>query len=177
MFKEETKEERLKRLYNNAYNIVKECIGEDVVNQKARKVIAVEIDKKAKTRHGQCRYKHGECVIGISDYMFETNDYEIITTLIHEILHTFTDTRGHDYKWQWYANKINKQTEYNITRCRTIIGHTQQYKYEITCENCGKIYHRHRIEYDKWTNGYYLCGKCKCSQFRIVDLDKTETIL
>lgn len=176
MFKEETKEERLKRLYKNAYDIVIQCIGEDVVKQQARKVDDVVIDR-AKRRNGECRYIYGRCVIGISNHMFETNDYEITTTLIHEILHTFKDTRGHDYKWKWYANKINEQTDYNITRCRTIVGHTKQYKYEITCENCGHIYRRYRISYDDWARGYYRCGKCKCDKFRIVDLDKQETIL
>lgn len=173
----ETKQERLQRLYESAYDLVKDVIGKDRVKEQARKIIGVEIDKKAKTRNGQCRYKNGNCIIGISDYMFECSDVEIMTTLIHEILHTFKDTKGHDYKWKWYAKKITDNTEYTITRCRYVVGHTTQYKYEITCENCGKIYHRHRIQYDNWYNHYYRCGKCKSSDFRIVDLEKAETIL
>lgn len=173
----ETKEERLQRLYENAYKIVINCIGEDRVKEKAKKIIRVEIDKKAKTRNGRCSYRNGSCIIGISDYMFETNDFEIMTTLIHEILHTFKDTKGHDYMWKWYAKQISDNTEYQITRCRTILSVEKKYKYEITCEHCGKIYNRHRIEYNKWTNHYYRCGKCKHNKFRIVDLDKTEIIL
>ena len=34
-------------------------------------------------------------------------DNIIKDTLIHEMLHTLQDTKGHDTKWKWYADRVN----------------------------------------------------------------------
>lgn len=104
-----------------------------------------------------------------------TLDLEMIDTLIHEILHTFKDTRGHDYKWEYYANKISNNTSYSITRTKSVVGVDRGWKYTITCEKCGKVFHCYRLsKYKKYglLNGGYACPKCKGTVFSIEEVNK-----
>lgn len=164
--------ERLINNYNLALNTVCDIIGREEVKKKMRKVIKLDISPRATKRHGICKYINNNCIIEVSKHLFEVDDKEMITTLIHEILHTFKDTKGHDYKWKWYVNKINNNTEYKITRTRNIEGIEMPNTYEIKiiCDGCGNVVRQQRLSTKKRhaiDNKKCYCLKCKSHDFKI----------
>ena len=162
--------ERLKKNYEIALNTIYEVMGKKEVKQQMRKVIDVRISPRAVSRHGVCRYINGGCIIEVSKYLFECSDYEMINTLIHEVLHTFKDAKGHGTMWQWYANQINKNTDYKITRCRDIEREEKNYKFNIICNGCGNKIKRYRISNKMriWiSNNKCFCRRCGSHSLRI----------
>lgn len=159
--------EILEKNYNIALDIVKNVIGKEIVKEQMRNVVKVGISPRAIKRNGVCKIKYNECVIEISKKMFNFNEDEMMNTLIHEILHTFKDTKGHDKKWKYYADKISKNTKYKITRTRDIKEDIceKNYKWKITCLDCNKSWYKCRItmkamlQYNQGFRYHKECGK------------------
>ncbi len=174
-------DERLEKNYNTALNIVYNVIGKNEVKKLMRKVVEVKISPRAVRRHGVCRYENGNCIIEVSKHLFRVDDKEMINTLIHEILHTFKDTKGHNYKWKWYAKKISDNTEYKIERTGTSEALTiDDYNYLITCVKCGNKIKRHRISQrfiNSCSKKSCYCTKCHGQDFKIIDLKDNRIIL
>lgn len=167
---------RLKRLFEESKQEV-ESIG-----IKLKKGITIKIATRQCKRYGVCKHKKN---IEVSGWIFNLDDKQIKNTIIHEILHTLDDTRGHNYKWKWYASKVNKELGYDIAR----LGSTKNdfaklgledkraelcgYKYEIVCDGCGITSYRNRLsEHQRklHNNGCYTCRHCKGTSFTIKDL-------
>lgn len=144
----------------------------------------------AKRRLGQCVSKK---YINISKWLLEVaSDKEIKNAIIHEIIHTFKDTKGHDYKWKWYANKVNSFGVYNITRLANVqkimnnngIDENKQkdilnYRYEIECKKCGTVYYKRKIMSNtilQYKNHCRIHTKCGGKDFIVKDL-KTNKII
>ena len=166
-----TKEKRLKINYNIALNIVYKVIGKKVTKNKMRPIIKVGISPRAISRYGICKYKDNGCVIEVSKLLFELDDKYMIETLIHEILHTFKDTKGHNYMWKYYANKISKNSEYSIKRTSNYESKNMDYKINIKCLKCGKIYSQHRInkrKIDSIKNNRCRCTICGGNSFEFL---------
>lgn len=172
---------RLEKNYYIALNIIKNIIGEDVVKKQMRKVLEVKISPRAKHRLGVCKYKKDVCVIEVSKCLFRVDDKEMINVLIHEILHTFKDTDGHNYKWKWYANKISNNTEYKISRTgKTEALTIDDYNYLVTCVKCGNKIKRFRLSkksINSLSNKSCYCPKCYGRDFKIIDLKENKVIL
>ena len=146
------------------------------------------INYRAKQRLGQCCEKRN---INISSWLLEIGlDHDIKNTIIHEILHTFKDTIGHKAKWQYYASYVNNRTNYHITRTTSInkiyarANKTRprrevSYKYEITCEKCGKVFYRQKMTkriFDSFTQGTMVHKSCGGHDFKIVDIKNCEVL-
>lgn len=177
-------EEKLKRLSKESENELKN-IG---LGSMLKKDINYTINYKAKKRLGQCCNKKD---INISSWLLEiATEHDIKNTIIHEILHTFEDTIGHKEKWQYYANYVNTRTNYHIKRLANIGAiyenakvvpplRQKQYKWEITCEKCGKVFYRQRMTtrtLNNFTSGNMVHKSCGGNEFRIVDLNSCEVI-
>lgn len=176
--------EKLKRLADESIAELK-SIG---LGDKIKEDITFEINFRAKKRLGQCcERKH----INISSWLLEVGiDKDIKNTIIHEILHTFEDTKGHDYKWRYYANMVNNKLDYHIDRTTNINGvyarankirpkKATHYKWEITCTKCGRVWKWQRLTtkgLNAFTSGNRYHKSCGGTDFRIVDLDKCEEI-
>ena len=147
------------------------------------------INYKAKKRLGQCAGNKRD--INISSWLLEIGlDHDIKNTIIHEILHTFKDTIGHKARWQYYAGYVNNRTDYHITRTTSIDNiyarankvrprREMGYKYEITCEKCGKVFYRQKMTtrvLNDFTRGNRVHKYCGGNDFRIVDLNSCEEI-
>ena len=146
------------------------------------------INYRAKKRLGQCCKKQD---INISSWLLEIgDDHDIKNTIIHEILHTFEDTIGHKAKWQYYANYVNNRTDYHITRLANVDGiyaranktrprREVSYKYEITCEKCGKVFYRQKMTkriFNSFTQGTMIHKSCGGHDFKIVDIKNCEVL-
>lgn len=146
------------------------------------------INYRAKQRLGQCVNGRD---INISSWLLEIGlDHDIKNTIIHEILHTFKDTIGHKAKWQYYARYVNNRTDYHITRTTSIDGvyaranktrprREVSYKYEITCEKCGRVFYRQKMTkrtFDNFTQGTMIHKSCGGHDFKIVDIKNCEVL-
>ena len=138
-------EKKLQIEYQIALEIVKSVIGKEIVEKQMRKVEKVGISPKAIRRNGCCKIRGNKCTIELSKKMFDLGEKERITTLIHEIIHTFKNCKGHNYNWKWYANKITENTEYTITRTRKLNDNNIKYNYEITCLGCKETWKQFRL--------------------------------
>ena len=150
--------------------------------------IRYTINYRAKKRLGQCCEKQD---INISSWLLEVGlDHDIKNTIIHEILHSFEDTIGHKEKWQYYARYVNNRTDYHITRLANVDGiysranktrprREVSYKYEITCEKCGKVFYRQKMTkriFNSFTQGTMVHKSCGGHDFKIVDIKNWEVL-
>ena len=103
----ESLNQKLIRLAKESENELRE-IG---LGDKLKGNITYEVNYRAKCRFGQCCNKRN---INISSWLLEIGtDKDIKDTIIHEILHTFNDTKGHNARWNYYARYVNNRTDYN----------------------------------------------------------------
>lgn len=172
----ETKNTRFERLINES---LKEL---DDIGIHINRNIRYSIDEKSKRRWGVCIKKNE---IKISEFLFSFSDNIIKDTLIHEMLHTLQDTKGHDTKWKWYADRVNHNyPQYNITRLASSsdlkkdmpeqdIEKIMGYKWKTICKGCGHVHYN--IKMSEWTkkcikNGSCRCGKCNSKEFDLIKL-------
>lgn len=183
-----TKESLENKLHRLAKESERELYQIELFRDKIRDDLTYTINYRAKKRLGQCCNKKD---INISSWLLEIGtDKDIKDTIIHEILHTFEDTHGHDYLWTWYADIVNSRLGYHISRLGSIdeiyqnAGKTTpiqrtHYKYEITCMKCGHKWNWQRLTrkgLDAFTSGKRYHQHCGGNDFRIVDLDNGEEI-
>ena len=180
----ETLNQKLQRLAKESEKELRD-IG---LRDKLKKNITYTINYRAKCRFGQCCKKKD---INISSWLLEVGtDEDIKDTIIHEILHTFEDTKGHNAKWQYYARYVNNRTDYHITRLANVDGiyaranktrprREVSYKYEITCTKCGRVFYRQKMTkrtFDSFTQRTMVHKYCGGNDFRIVDLNSCEEV-
>lgn len=146
----------------------------------------VKINTRAKSRWGQCKLlKTGGFEIQIADVLLDphTSHEALMDTVIHEVLHTCPGGMTHKGAWKMYADKVNRNTQYNIKRCtsaaeKNLTDSTAQIKrelakYEVTCLKCGSIYRYKRAGtvvqslLTKPINSYCSCPRCKGSDFKV----------
>lgn len=179
-------EKRLQFLYDscikelNSIGIAISNIGE----------IDIKLSKRANKRYGCCKheepdessksiYKKGfkkflkyekfnKHHIEISKWVMDLNEDIIKNTIIHEIIHCFPYCNNHGKEFKNYANIINKELGYNVSRTgnkeedykKSNIQYKEEnnYKYKIVCQNCSQVIFRQR--YNKNFVNKYRCGKC-----------------
>lgn len=162
--------EKLKNLYN-------ECIKElnSIGIEFNGKDISIKICTKSKRRYGCCRPEitkknnvfEKKCrkindfdkyTIEISDWVLQLDDDTIKNTIIHELIHCLPDCNNHGTYFKRYAQYINDELGYNISRLgnkkKDFLKNNIEYKeekeynYKITCEKCGNVFYRERIGKD-----------------------------
>ncbi len=119
---------RLQHIYDEAMQIIKDnqkellkYNDERCLSKAMRKVVSVNINTKATCRRGCMKPRSGyTAIIEISEYMLAFPEKEILTTMVHELLHCFKDSKGHEGQWKWRANLLREKTGLNITRIRSI---------------------------------------------------------
>lgn len=121
---------------------------------------------------GYCRYKKDidAYEITISEYHLNNPIQAVYETLVHEVLHTTQNTRGHCNKWKHYANIMNKKYGYNISRCGTYENGNRLPKiknYIVECQGCGKQYNRAKKSKLITQVEQYRCGICRDKLIRI----------
>lgn len=185
--KKETLLQKLLRLVEES----KEELAEIGLKDKIKDDIEYSVNYKAKKRLGQCVEKWK---INISSWLLEiANDHDIKNTIIHEILHTFDDTKGHGARWQYYAEYVNSRTDYNITRLaktNEIMKNNNvdeeyrkelmNYKYEIICKKCGKTFYKRRLNSRtlwNYKNNNMIHNSCGGKDFIVKDIKINKIIV
>lgn len=146
--------------------------------------ITIELSDLGKRTFGRCRNKRE---ILISYWAFESlSKDKIKNTIIHELLHTTDNTKGHCSKWKYYAGVMNREYGYEIkvkgnikeefmsaNKSETEMLDIMGYKYRITCKGCENSSYRHKMGdriVSYYHKGYYTCRKCRSTEFKIEDI-------
>ena len=149
----------------------------------------IEVNPRLKTTWGYCKtLKTGGYKIEIADFLVDphTSDDALMTTVIHEVLHSCPKCMCHTGMWKTYANKVTNNTKYDIERCVTAAEREmvpsykgiqrQSVKYEITCLHCGKVF-KYKKQSDvvksllrKNINSTCKCPYCRSRDFKVVTL-------
>ena len=113
------KEERDIRILGDYYDIalgtIKQVIGEEVVNSLMEdKQVFLDICYEKTDWLAKCTDYEFFNKIEVSYIVMRMEFNYIIEVLIHEILHTFSDTTAHDGVWLYYADWISSETPYRI---------------------------------------------------------------
>ena len=184
-------EEKLQRLY-------KECIKElnsidiNIENNNEIGKIDVKISPRKAKRYGCCKQEEPDEKskyivkrgrrriikyerfkkhhIEISMWVMDLEDSIIKNTIIHEIVHCIPKCNDHGKEFKKYAEYINQNLGYNISRVGNIEEDYKKsnleykkndkvFKYKIACKKCGQIIYRERLR--KSLIKRYRCGKCK----------------
>lgn len=129
------------------------------------------VNKSAKLKHFPKGYDY---LIQVSLYALQNTKKSVMNTILHELIHTCSDCRGHDAKWKGYAEKAGKEYGYDIKRCggdktvmdchnlnkgRKIINRRTFDRYLISCPACGmhwKYTRKSRVVQDP------AAAKCPC---------------
>lgn len=152
-------------MFNEAMNVV-ESLGIETGN-----IVEVKLNYRAENRFGQCRRNNvtNTYSLNFNHLIFadESNEDEVMNTLIHEILHTCEGGMTHKGEWKRLADYVTANTRYNITRCTNYASFgiekpkkEKKHNYVFVCEDCGQVFIRERSS--RFTKNYheYRCGKC-----------------
>lgn len=190
-------EERLKRLYEECINELK-SIEIDVLDEK-NGIIEIVLSKRSKSRYGCCKQEEPDSTsryyekirnkryirygkfkkhkIEISEWVMQLDEKIIKNTIIHEIIHCFPYCNNHGEEFKKYAQDINENLGYNISRVgnkrddyeKSNIEYKENLKpnYKISCSKCSQVFYRKRIA--KNFQNRYRCGICN-GKFNVVKL-------
>ena len=182
-------EDKLKKLFLECVNEYNK-IGIDILNEKEYGKIDISISKRNNKRYGCCKQeepdikykktikrgrkritnyeKFNKHYIEISPWVMQLEDNIIKNTIMHEIIHCLPYCNNHGKEFRKYADIINKNYGYNISRVgnkkddfeKSNIEFQEKtnYKYKIICKGCGQVFYRQRL--NKYFTRKYRCGKC-----------------
>jgi len=111
------------------------------------------------------RYKNHK--IEVSKWVMELNEDIIKNTIMHEIIHCFPNCSNHGTYFKKYAEFINKNLGYDISRvgnkkldllASNIKEEAEKYNYKVECAECGYSFFRKRLNCNFSRN--YRCGVC-----------------
>lgn len=137
------------------------------------------------SRYGFCKkntvksasgQKSCDFTIAINKYIL--NDKDIATTVIHELLHTVDGAQNHQKTWRKWAQYVNANTQYTISRTgnyqlepiayrkKTVVSQPSAYDPQTMdvacCQCCGQtIFIRKQAGVRATGATKYICKKCK----------------
>lgn len=128
---------KLKLGYSEAINIIKKIIGKEEIKKYLAKDIQYKLNEKLTCALGQCKtYDDNSVVIEISASILKYSEKVLTTIFIHEILHAFSNTKGHNKIWKQYAKLITDNSIYRITRCSNPEAIEKGFRYKLICLDC-----------------------------------------
>ena len=176
----------LKMMFDTALEMVGEC-GIEYGN-----ITSVTINYRAKSRFAQCKYNRAMNTysINVNHLILDDNADEdkIMSTLIHEILHTCKGCMNHGKQWKQYGQIVKNNFGYDIARTSSYsdFGITNPYdnderakrknNYVFRCVGCGQTIKKERMS--KFVQYYknYTCGICGCD-FEFDSVNSNKQIL
>ncbi|NLD10815.1 MAG: hypothetical protein GX671_03555 [Clostridiales bacterium] len=114
----------------------------------SKTVTQVNVNTRARRRLGACRQTGGKpdpsYTIEVSSICRSLGDDDLKKIVIHELLHSCPACMNHGSRWKTYARKVESELGYHIgaTVDYNDIGlgneAERNYRYRITCVDCGK---------------------------------------
>ena len=143
------------------------------------------VNYRAKSRWGQCRAKkyNGRIYnfsININADLLKSEESHngLVSTVIHELIHTCPNCMKHTGEWKMLADKVNAAYGYrgiSITRCKSAedlgvkeLPAFQVYKYAVVCEDCGGVARYKKMTKVVQNPERYFCGKCHTSHLHVI---------
>ena len=184
-----SKKDKLEELFSECvYELSK--IGIDILDEKQYGKIDIAISNRNNKRYGCCKQeepdkKYKTVVkigrrkiirfekfkvhhIEISKWVMELEDSIIKNTIMHELIHCLPYCNNHSIEFKKYADLINKNYNYNISRVgdkkkdyeksNLEFNEIKKYNYKIRCKNCKTEIYRQRLA--KNFIRKYRCAKC-----------------
>lgn len=126
------------------------------------------------------KYSNWDFVISINKYL--TTNKDLKETIIHELLHTLDLNMTHTGEWKFWANYVNQNTNYNITRTsnfvlkeNTFYGQKYYETYDknnvitLFCPICKDSFQTRKSThiYKTGASDYY-CRKCNINYYKNV---------
>lgn len=129
------------------------------------------INDRAKKRLGACKKVikpdgKTKFIIEISSVILSCSEKEICGVIAHELIHTCEGCFNHGRMWKEYADRANREYDYNIRRLAELEDsdikseYAAKNKYTIKCKKCGTVYERVRVCPLVKNPERYRCGKC-----------------
>lgn len=178
------------------YKLFSECVDElnkigiDILNEKQYGKIKISISKRTNKRYGCCKQeepdknykriikngrrkiikyeKFNKHHIEISKWVLELEDNIIKNTIMHELIHCLPYCNNHGTEFKKYANIINDNYGYDISRVgdkkkdfeksNIEFNEVKTYNYKIICKGCKQEFYRQRLS--KNFTRKYRCAKC-----------------
>lgn len=160
----------------NLNSILNKCKEElNNIGVECGNVVSIMPDNRAQKRYGLCSKRNGNYSIKIASKLLgdDVPDAPAKNTVMHELIHTCANCMTHKNEWKRIAERVNKVYGYNVTRTAYYPEieekHPTQYKYEITCKNCGAKLRRSRTSNLIQNINNYRCGRCH-GQLEVKDL-------
>jgi predicted RNA-binding Zn-ribbon protein involved in translation (DUF1610 family) len=182
-------EQKLNKLYLECVDELNK-IGIDILNEKQYGKITISISKRNNKRYGCCKQeepdknykvvtklgrrkvvkyeKFKKHNIEISKWVLLLDDNIIKNTIMHELIHCMPYCNNHGAEFKKYANIINVNYDYYLSRVgdkkkdfeqsNIEYNETQKYKYKIICKSCKKEFYRQRLSRNFTRK--YRCAKC-----------------
>ena len=182
-------EQKLNELFSECVNELNK-IGIDILDEKIYGEIKISISKRNNKRYGCCkqeepdkkyktiskvgrrkiiRYeKFNKHHIEISPWVMELENNIIKNTIMHELIHCIPYCNNHGSEFKKYANIINTNYGYEISRVgnkkkdfeksNVEFNEKDNYKYKIICKGCKQKFFRKRL--DRNFTRKYRCAKC-----------------
>ena len=151
----------------------------------------VKLSTRCTRRFGLCTYHrddYGEIIevtITISDICFHSTKNCLRDVILHELCHAMPNGQGHREGFHNYARKVMRlYKDCHIDTYSTheeaekkneyikFIGRYREYKYKVTCNNCGhSYYYKNETKFVRQirlgTRLTYHCGACKHKEFNL----------
>lgn len=172
------------RLENLVYEVKHDM---DMARIPYNREIPIIENNRLRSVAGKCFYKTRNGVtfatrIEINGKMLKNESDDFLrNTICHELLHSASECvrSGHTGNWKRYAQLMNiRNKKYNITRCyessevSCSYSKRLEYKYKITCMDCGKVYYYKRktkaVEYIMNGNARNMCWCGVCNSHNLI---------
>jgi len=138
------------------------------------KIVDVEPDRKGTKRWGVCQRTPAGFTIKINQRLLAdgVDKNGLLTTVMHEILHTCPDCWNHGKVWKAYAAKVKQEFGYDVKRTTSAeekgmetIVRVDRYKFR--CQRCGAIVGRAKASAFTKHPENYRCAICGGSFIRL----------
>lgn len=153
--------ERLQELFEMAIQMVKDVeIELEPINDK------VLINTRKSSDWGYCLYRRDKNYIYVCQNLLYVSEHDIMTTLLHEVLHSTPGCHNHGSLWKARADKVNKKYGYNIKRITSQVEkglnveELNLHKYMVKCDKCGMVVGRNRMSNLIKDTSRFKCANC-----------------
>lgn len=173
----------MKDVYELVDTAINQCLNVGIT---PGAIVEITINRRAANRWGRTTRLSGGRGYRIeisSELLDDAVSYKAtMDTVMHEVLHTCKDCMNHGKIWKYYANIVNHKYGYDIKRTTSyeekglsMNSSKVQYKYIVTCTNCGAVNRYQRegkvVQYiKKYGSRACTCGRCGHSSFKVEEL-------